>query len=384
MDHSIYVQISPEQDVYAVQLPHVIDKSLTSNLHIAIQSLSLHIIPTRPTIGKIRLLELDGFQSDLVQDKILDVFRIESDSIYKERKNLDFVKLSHHSLATLTFQILDQDNNIIKLASRSFISLKIKTMTPEYESFHLHVTEEGKNKISAFKYQLPYPIHLNQTGVWKIAMTSIIFPNPNIGKDTELRVTVTLDNVSKAWTYENEEVTNIRSFINKLQLKIKKQLKLTGRQKFLVGVLDKKFALLSDFPIKIKLSNRLAYLLGFVDDGYTKAGREIQLVPGVTFTAPKTADLTRDVTEAVYVKCSQITPSILNDRFEHILKVIPITSKTQKYFYYEAEEQEYHNILPSTLYNLSIELLDQNFLPLPYKSTRFDKIMLAFKVMHMK
>ena len=383
METVINLQLEAGVAKNVVKLPLNIERAQTENLYIALQTLHIHVQPTPPTIGKIRLLELDSFNNNLVQDKILDVFKIEQLNIHKERKVLDYVKLSHHNLASLSIEILGSNDKPVLLSKPGYLSLRLKAMTKEYSSFSIHVTEEGKRKISGFRYELPYPIHLEQKGTWKLALSSVVFPNPNVGKDTELRITCILGNVNVSWTYEESKIWNIRKFINTLQLDIRAKLKLKRNQQFRLGIMESKnFALISSEPITVILSNRFAYLLGFVDDGFTKAGRSIDLVPNRKMVFPNTVDLGRDVTEAVYLKCSQIAPCIVNDKFDHVLKLLPIKSKSAKYFYYETEEPEYHIILPSTLSHLNFQLLDQNFLPLPYKSTRFDKIFISLKIIH--
>ena len=385
MEYIIHAQLEPEKKQIQIKLPHTFDLAQTENLYIAIQTFALNIGTQPPAIGKIRLLELDGFNGSLVQDKILDIFRIDNKYIFKERKTLDFVKLSHHSLSSLTFEVLDGNDKPIKLTKTSFITLCIKSMDKNYTTFSLHVTEEGKRKIPGFRYSLPYPIHLEQVGTWRISLSSIIFPNPNLGQDTELRVTAILYDRNVSWVYDDSNISNVKKFINVLQIDVRRKLNLQRKQSFKVGVLaSKKFALVSSEPVKITFSNRLAYLLGFTDKGYTNAKSTIKLNRNEMFRGPNTVDLNRDVTEAVYIKCAQIAPSIVNNTYDHILKVVPIQSKTKKYFYYENEEPEYHNILPSTLSHLNIELCDQYMLPLPYKSTRFDKIFISFKVIHEK
>ena len=385
MEHVIHIRLEPGTVQNSIPLPHTFTRAQTENLYVSLQSAAFKISQTPPGIGKIRLLELDGFNSNLVQDKILDVFRIEKSTVYKDRRVQDFVKLSHHTLASLTFEILNGEDRPIKLAKPGYLTLRIKAMDKDYSSFSLHVTEEGKRKISGFRYQLPYPIHLEQVGHWKIGLSSVIFPNPNIGKDRELRITADLGNKSMSWTYADSKISSIRKFIGSLQLDVIAKLELQESQSFRVGVLDdKKFALVSSEPIQLMFSNRMAYLLGFVDEGYTKAGRSITLTPNLIFTAPNHVDLSRDVTEAVYIRCAQISTSIVNKSFDHIMKLIPVQSKNDKYFYYESEDVEFHSILPTTLSHLDITLLDQHFLPLPYKSTRFDKIFMSLKIVHDK
>lgn len=383
MEHSVYIELQPDVTVHRISLPHVIDKHQTKHLFIALQSALLYLKKTPPDIGKLWLKELSGFRADLAQDKILDTVKIEDNLVQKERKILDFLKLSHHSIHHLTFKLLNSENQPIVLEKPSYLTLRLKTMEPEGESFNIHVTEEGKRKISSFKYQLPYPVHLSETGTWKLALSSIIFPNPNIGNDSALRVAVAYGNLAKSWSYDEEKVKNIRKFIYHLQENVKTKLELPAESSFLVGILqDKRIAFLSDLEISITFSNRLGYLLGFVGEGYTKAGKEFKLEKNVKYSSPYPVNMGRDVTDVAYVRCSQIAPSIVNSSFDHILKVIPVSSKRDKYFYYETEQLEFHNLLPTTLSHINIELLDQYSLPLPYKSTRFDKIMLSLKVKH--
>lgn len=383
METTLNLVLEPSKESNKINLPVTFNQKHNENLYIALQSFTLNLPILQFQIGKVELYELDGFHSGLVQDKIFDSFYINSLRVIKERKVLDFIKLSNHAINNLSIRILDANGNPVKLQNNSYLTVRLKTMPSDYESFTIHVEKEGKNKISSFDYRLPYPINLKQTGTWKLALSSIILPNPNIGKDRELRMNVTSGNQSISWTYNDSDVWNTNSFISKMHQDIRRKLKLKRSQLFRVGnLVTGKFSVYSGIDMKLKFSNRLAYLIGYYEDGFNKAGREIDVKSKKIFEAPNFINLSRDIVDIVYVKCNQISPTILNNQFDHILKVVPIRKTGEKYFYYENEELELHDVLPTTLSHLNILLTDQNHLPLPYKSTRFDKISINFKLIH--
>ena len=48
------------------------------------------------------------------------------------------------------------------------------------------IEHHGKDQIANFQDVLPHPIDLNPHGIWKMALTSVIFPNPKLGMNREL------------------------------------------------------------------------------------------------------------------------------------------------------------------------------------------------------
>lgn len=157
MDNIIYIELLPAQKSTIIRLPHVFDKNHKKNLYIAVQSISLHLRPSSPSFGKLKLEQLDGFHSGLVQDKILDIFKIGyKDKVAKDRKVLNYVKLSDHVLSKLEVSLLDEENEAIRLSKKSFVVLRLKNMEQEYNSFTIHVNKEGKRQISKFKHTLPH------------------------------------------------------------------------------------------------------------------------------------------------------------------------------------------------------------------------------------
>lgn len=392
MDQYIYIELAPLITENIIYLPEVYEREVVENWHIAIQSFSLNFTPRNVGIAKIYLEELDGYHGGLVQDKILTLFNLDSTQVQKERKTLEFIKLNTHTISKLTFKILDDLNRPIILSKKSHLTLKIKRMDKQYESFSVHSEIEGRNKISKFSHKLPHPLHLDHSGNWKIALTSIIFPNPKLGRNDELTIRISNplsgpggNNIPEVVQMNNGEMVSIQHFLTTMKKKIRETLELEKNTRFHISVdSSNKVTIISGLNLQLSFSNRLAYLMGFVHDGFMKAGRKIQLKKNVRYECPYHMDLNRDITEIMKVKCAQTVPTIFNDYYDHILKIIPIRTSDDKYFYYENEELEFHHILPSTLSSIDITLEDQDGLPIPYKSSRFDKVYVSFKIIHDK
>ena len=161
-------------------------------------------------------------------------------------------------------------------------------------------------------------------------------------------------------------------------------MRLKKGQKFgMVARDDGRVMILSSVPITLKFSNRMAYLLGFTDDGYEKAGRSVVLAQtDNVYIFKNKMDLQRDVVRIIKVKSNIIVPSVLNNRYEQILKVFHVPHKTEdeKYLSADFEQLEYHPIIPSTLFKIPIELTTHEDLPVYFSSSVYESLIMSFKI----
>lgn len=402
-DVIVHINLFPGQETHIIRLPTEIYTPPNTTWAVSLQSYSLNIPDFKPEIVKLLVDEISGEIEGFKTKNILGFVNIGQAVTRGESHHHKFIRIQNHQLSKVTVRIQKLDGEPIIVGINSYISLRFRQMNSYEHDIPIHVHMHGEENMTDFDVELPHPVHMDPSSVWKIALSSMIFPNPETDAEDPLFIQIAHRDAyvisALRVDYSIDEIkTNIRKFVKKMERDIKDSPSFVNKRKLRMAVTPTGHLLIRLGPaekgfegapkpftndVNLTLSNRLAYILGYIDRGYEQAGRTLKISPGI-FKFPNKIDVFRDKCELLYVKSNIVSPAIVNGKFAPLLRIIPICQTENKYNYFESKNLEFHDIITSTLTRINISLRNQNNLPIRFESSKFNHLIINLRLVKLQ
>ena len=282
--------------------------------------------------------------------------------VYNNEQTI-FTRLEGDEFHKLSIRILNSEDQVLKLCKerKSFMVVKICAMSSN-NFYKLRVNgkmDYNTYGLSGLRAELPHEVNLTEKGNWSIALESLHIPNPKIQK-MGATMLVQADGMEKAFSYnlgefahqmgEFQLFTRVKEHIESVTSNI--TLKLHHGDVIA-------FESWNQNTHKIYFSKALGFILGVSDVGIEKAAEPITIKYGHGFVLPLPMSMKRRPCDCVILKSDLIVSSILNKSFQHILRVIPVTSATDEYLHFEPKILEFHDVSPSAFKEILFQLTDE-------------------------
>ena len=364
-----------------ISLPWLIEH-FTGKIY-AISISSAHISLEEPNSTPFFKIEIENVYDDFcptserqIAGLIPNQQEILSSLIHFEPTHQSFHRLVSN-FNTLTVRILDSQNTPVKLSKDhpTILSINIAVMD-QVREYHLKMSGNPQevSYLEGLYSTLPYRVQLQEKGTWKMALSSIFFPNPKL-------------QTCKAWVrikFQGEEKTsefNLNDIMNPIfgdeymdigydnaDLPIIIHLRnifydsgiLASQVAIMPIIRNSKLCLQikSYVDFEFEMSKDLAYVLGDTSEGYLNAGGPYTIQQGSIITFDKHISINRRPLDTLMLTCDIIEPSMINNKFRHILKIVPVKRSHEEYLTYEPARHEFHDITPSNLEAMNFKLMD--------------------------
>lgn len=331
-------------------------------------------------IGNISLL-IDEASSQIQYGdnrKILaDIFSSGIEGTF-EAENEKYLPLVCNPIQALTFSFIDNDGRRVELSDEySLLKLKFCKIDQAMD-YYLRVSGcagEAKNELSI---NLPHHITLARDGAWKVALSSMYI---NIeDRETDYFVEVKHENAVHVILFSNEDLKNIQSILEIINLKVH-NLKNWSAYDFDAYLTQNRVAIDCFQNISIRFSKNLGYKLGNVKYGYNSAGQWYNLKRSrLVFLG--SIDMNRICENTpIIIKSSLVEPSIMNDKFESILKITQQkwSEDNVRNISYEAKNYEFVDVSFATLSEITLSFFDEVNNPIMLSPNLKSFVNLVFK-----
>jgi hypothetical protein len=273
-------------------------------------------------------------------------------------ENVLFQPLGETVLNFLSVTFTDRQSFPVQPIENSYLQFTLKNMSvSEPKVVPIYATLTATYPGSEVGFRLPRVIHLEQKGTWQLAISSVILPNTAVTIEDSFGLTVERDGESTSVAIVKNSIQSsypLKQVAAQLQRKIARQMEDSKPNKLQITV-DRsgRFTFLSLVPCRITLSNIMAWALGIQENGYDNAGLSLDLVPDMGKRSEGRANFNFIPHSGVFVECSNIEPSVHNNEFRNILRILPVDfSSTAENVWHQFKHLEFHDLTHSTLSEL--------------------------------
>ena len=379
-EHLFYISLNAQDLKHTIRFPSQVHLKSQENWYVSLSTAILFPAVSTEYVSVI-LNELEEKTNNLFTKQVISNIQSKRGICVLHRKKDCFFKLTNHFLSQFRILITDPDKKPIPLAHTSCLCFKIVKMPQKFHEIQYTIEKKGSKDLAKFQDILPHPVDLNPHGIWKIALSSIYFPNPALGTKDHLAIKVNQTGIPSICILSNHLLYDKEKFVNDINTQIKKHLKFPKTDNnFGFLVRNNKIVIISGFAISLTLSRRLGYLLGFTDGGYEQAETLLIIKPKEPYIFPNTISLYRDKIRMMKMTSDIVSPAIYNSSYEHIIRLIHVPQSDDNYFYQEFEDLEFHPIIPTTLNKIPIKFTTFENMPVYFGRPENDRMILHFVI----
>jgi len=272
----------------------------------------------------------DHYSKDL--EIVYPQFDETKEHYFHEFQNPVYVPLLNSRIDNLSFQILDETNNLVNFKSgpATILSITLKKMYNFKKSFSVRISGgDDFDPVSQLKCILPSTLNFSKS--WFVALKQIsfsskfkIFPNSNlqyiiVSTPEANAADNRMQNIRKRFTIANGVYT-AESLINHIQSEIISSGYLN------INLLNGRVALTSTKLCNVYISSYLAKILGFQNFLSQQDLHKLSLQSNTTSYCDRLINV--DLFKPVYfmVYSDLVKESIVSSKFTNLLKVVPIQS----------------------------------------------------------
>ena len=353
------------ENTYISELPQ--NFGANNNIKIGVVGLDLYLEQASEESRRLKIILLEGHHNSVVKTEknTLFVTYLPGGQRHVETENIfpSFLSFDNRSLTYLSFQFTDFEGGEIHLDSEnsSFIRLKVIEMRGPSD-IHLYFEKEI-NENGEIVIDLAHPIVLPEGYNWGMNLSSIGFHNPN-----------NHDQSMGYIAYKYGEETENTKFEMKSNdpdgtlLIMKTLLSRISPDSHVLSMYvqaDGRLAIKSNLenPLSIECNKDLGHRIG-IDSNYNLASKIVTIKPNSTFVLNQPVNFSRPILTTMFIESGTLQPSIVNERFSPILRMLPVFSQ-QKYFFKKYATQQFIDIIPSSLSTLDFKFNAENgeFIP---------------------
>lgn len=339
-------------------------------------NLDVLLKPKLPKIIKVRCENIRDQIFDNNKSKDLMVFCPDIGSgtkfFYHEFESKTYCVLENTLLNTVKFQLLDENDELLKLKTGipTILKLDIKAMEKYKKSFNVRVTSEfnadhDSNTNSKFKTTLPQTLFLNDQ--WRVALSSINLPNIfNTFLNDNIKIAYL--NVETENKFKMDYIIHNRNYTKEELLKeINFFLKNNSRRVDIGTISEILFENEFEKRAVIKLNRGVLVLNKDLADvlGYTGPYRMDKVFFGhvnTTENLPTEFQMTKPIDVDLYkpsyilLYSKLVQPTAVSGIFMNILKIFPVSQTDSKYVIQEFKHREYLSLSNSDVKEIEFEL----------------------------
>ena len=337
-----------------------------NNIKIGLVGMSLYFERESEKSRRIRISLLEANNHSVVKSEknTLHITYLPEGERHIEAENTypSFISFDNRSLTYLSFQFTEFDGKEIELSSRQscFLRLKVIEMRGPAD-IHLYC-EEKMNSTGEILIDLAHPIILPEGYNWGMNLVSIGFHNPNI-YETDGYFSITWNGASESMKLDMKNLTTETTLIM-LETMLSRVSPDESKMSLHMQE-DGRLAIKSnlDYPVSIEFNKSLGHRMG-VDSNYNLASKVITINPKSSFVLNQPMDLKRPILTTLFVQNSCLQPSIVNQSYNNILRMLPVFS-SNKYLFTKFKTEEYIDIIPSSLSTINFKFTSENteFMP---------------------
>jgi hypothetical protein len=283
---------------------------------------------------------------------------------YKVVKRKEYFNLKNSNLSSLSVRLTDENNKVLEIFSEQPTLLHIIAKKMPLTSFILRLNSSDSddifqdNSCSNFRIQLEKPIDLSKAH-WEVALTSIIFPSQIDMKDMLTKENFWIEFIScNSWDvnrrvyFDKENIRDLKTLKEAINRKAKEVLAIYGDPIFVFDYsFDKKSVIRCFKPITFTMSNLLNYVIG----------RDNLKDNAVIVEQPKSIISSREVNlerckpNTIFLHSDFISPTIVGDKYEKIIKMIPMNNANS----FECQHLDFLNVTTNNLSVIQFRMTDE-------------------------
>jgi hypothetical protein len=314
---------------------------------------------------------------------------------FKEFEQPQTIKLENTDLTQIDISLRDRDNRKLELLEgvATIVSLKFQKMNKNNKTFNVRLTSSANkffpdNDQSKFRVKMPNTLEFSKDRNWKVALTSISYPNKFIslpGSENDRAVQYvpwdikTNPEAKRQLAFFDRDTTNIESLLTQMNefLEFFEQ-KLTKTEDNILTFSKPGLYFFSVNVLKVlgadidfdSLTDKKVYKFAIADltKAYTLSNKTCNVVSTDTekkFDCPKEhvikfkGSMNMDLFRPDYfiTYCNIVEATIIGGEYNNILRVIPISkNENDNYIIHEFKNKNYIPLLNTEISEIEINI----------------------------
>jgi len=322
----------------------------------------------KPKLLKIQCDEMNTQILNNTYSKDLEIimpdYEINEGHYFYEFQTPSFIPLLTSEIDFLTFQVVNEKNEIVNFKSgpATVLNMSLKKMECRENHFYIKLTSSDKDsKFSELNSILPYSLNLSKN--WYVALKQISFPaifNTFPKERTNHLMVKTLESGSKTTKRVEHTINNgiysTEDLVNILQTKI------ITHEHLSMSYNDNRVAFHSTQFCSIYFTSELAKILGFQLPESSTDTHKISLEPNQTILCEREVDINFFKPSYLMIYTDLVKETIISGSYTNLLKIVPINfdsdvSKLQTAEFIHLEFRELANHL---INEIKIEIRDHS------------------------
>lgn len=249
-------------------------------------------------------------------------------AFFAEVSREERLKLTVPSLKSLSVRLLDENGQQLHLAAGQPTFLKMSIQNRIDGSFLMRISSKDPSAVgnnSDFRMNLTTPLIL-QKGVWKVALSSVQFPNRflRFTREDAAKVQIRVREAGKEegeLMFLEEDFTSVVNLVSILSAELSTRYMLNVHMEHYHLLI--KFTMVDDSETELLFDNKLAILLGMVDFHSPDEMHSIKGKKETVYSSPFKINLGRLSPTAMMIFSDVVEPVIVGSHFSKIMKIIP-------------------------------------------------------------
>lgn len=349
---------------YLSFLPHHYQIRSGEKWFITIDAINIVLEKKNPctSLLHIRLDELKTTRFNTLNKRFLRITKCIHQPDNKQTIFKEFERNSLHQLKTgtfneLTFSFTNEFEEKLSInPEESFLHCTLINM--DSEEYHFTLTSEVKEGQTEIQTELPYRSRLESKGTWKLACQSVLLPKIQEKSKFTLYIYDEEKKIKNQFSYSQSSLSNPNDIISQMNDDLEREF----------GVKKIRFRIDQDGIMKVfcktlfnfSISKALGLIFGNTQEDPEKM---LSVRPNATgFFSSKYDPERKDPNsknKLIFLKCDIVVPSVYDNGFKNVLKMIPFKQSETDPFFYESKMLNYVEISPSSLSSIYFSMEDE-------------------------